>query len=183
MTTQTDVIDGYVAGTWTIDAVHSDVSFYVRHLGVSKVRGHFATFEGTIVTAEDPLDSTVTAVIKTGSVSTNNEMRDNHVRSADFLDVEQFPELTFTSTAVRPQSSELFEVDGELSLHGVTKAVTLKLELNGFGKGQDGSPIAGFSAATEISRTEFGVTGGAAGAAVSDKVRIALEVEAVQAQA
>ncbi|SFF44437.1 Polyisoprenoid-binding protein YceI [Actinacidiphila alni] len=181
MSSQTEVIDGYVAGKWTIDAVHSDVSFFVRHLGVSKVRGSFATFEGTIETAENPLDSKVEAVIKTTSVSTNNEMRDNHVRSADFLDVEQFPEMTFTSTAIRPQTAELFEVDGELTLHGVTKTVTLKLELNGFGTHYEGHAIAGFSAATEISRSEFGVTGGAAGAAVSDKIRIALEIEATQA--
>ncbi|MEU6853597.1 YceI family protein [Actinacidiphila alni] len=181
MSSQTEVIDGYVAGKWTIDAVHSDVSFFVRHLGVSKVRGSFATFEGTIETAENPLDSKVEAVIKTNSVSTNNEMRDNHVRSADFLDVEQFPEMTFTSTAIRPQTAELFEVDGELTLHGVTRTVTLKLELNGFGTHYEGHAIAGFSAATEISRSDFGVTGGAAGAAVSDKIRIALEIEATQA--
>jgi len=183
MTTQTDVIDGYVAGTWTIDTVHSDVSFYVRHLGVSKVRGSFADFHGTIVTGENPLESAVNAVIKTASVDTKNEARDTHVRSADFLDAEQFPELTFNSTAIRPLSSEVFEVDGELSLHGITKTVTLQLELNGFGKGFDGNPVAGFSAATEISRGEFGVTGGAAGAAVSDKIRIALEIEATQAPA
>jgi polyisoprenoid-binding protein YceI len=183
MSAPTEVIEGYVAGTWKIDAVHSDVSFYVRHLGVSKVRGHFATFEGTIVTAEDPLASSVSAVIRTESVSTNNESRDTHVRSADFLDVENHPEMTFTSTAVRPQSAELFEVDGELTLRGVTEPVTLKLELNGFGKGFDGNPVAGFSAATEISRNAFGVTGGAAGAAVSDKIKIALEIEAGLAQA
>lgn len=182
MTTQTE-IPGYVAGSWTIDAVHSDVSFYVRHLGVSKVRGHFAEFSGTVVTAENPLESTVNAVIKTGSVSTNNEMRDAHVRNADFLDVEQFPEITFTSTAVRAKTSELFEVDGEFTLHGVTKTVTLQLELNGFGTHFEGHAIAGFSAATEISRSDFGVTGGAAGAAVSDKIRIALEIEASQAGA
>jgi polyisoprenoid-binding protein YceI len=181
MTTQTEVIDGYVAGKWTIDAVHSDVSFYVRHLGVSKVRGSFATFEGTVETAENPLDSKVHAVIKTNSVHTNNEMRDDHVRGADFLDVERFPEMTFTSTAIRPKTSELFEVDGELTLHGVTKPVTLQLELNGFGTHFEGHPIAGFSAATEISRTAFGITGGAAGGAVGDKIRIALEIEATQA--
>lgn len=180
MASTTEVIDGYVAGKWTIDAVHSDVSFFVRHLGVSKVRGHFATFEGTIVTAEDPLESTVSAVIKTGSVSTNNESRDTHIRSEDFLDSEKFPELTFTSTGIRAESASLFQVDGELTLHGVTKTVTLELELNGFGTHFQGHPIAGFSASTEISRTEFGVTGGAAGAAVGDKIRIALEIEAAQ---
>ena len=178
MTTQTEVIDGYVAGTWTIDAVHSDVSFLVRHLGISKVRGSFATFEGTIVTAENPLESKVNAVIKTASVTTQNEGRDAHVRNPDFLDVEKYPELTFSSTSIRAKSAEVFEVDGELSLHGVTKTVTLFLELNGFGTGFDGNAVAGFSAATEISRGDFGITGGAAGAAVGDKIKIALEIEA-----
>jgi polyisoprenoid-binding protein YceI len=178
MTTPIDVVDGYVAGTWKIDAVHSDVSFYVRHLGVSKVRGHFAEFEGTVVTAENPLDSKVEAVIKTASVNTNNAMRDEHVRNADFLDVESYPEMTFVSTGIRAKSAELFEVDGELTLHGVTKPVTLQLELNGFGTHFEGHPIVGFSAATEISRSDFGVTGGAAGAAVGDKIRIVMEVEA-----
>lgn len=183
MSSPAAVIDGYVAGTWTIDTVHSDISFYVRHLGVSKVRGSFEAFEGSIVTAEDPLQSTVNAVIKTASVNTKNETRDAHVRSADFLDVENFPEMTFTSTGIRQQTAELFEVDGELSLHGVTKPVTLWLELNGFGKGFDGNAVAGFSAATEISRSDFGVTGGAAGAAASDKIKIALEIEAGLVQA
>ncbi|WP_037910754.1 YceI family protein [Actinacidiphila yeochonensis] len=181
MTTPIEVIDGYVASTWTIDAVHSDVSFYVRHMGVSKVRGHFSAFEGSITTAENPLESTVSAVIKTASVDTNNESRDAHVRGGDFLDVEKFPELTFTSTEVRAQSAAVFEVDGELSLHGVTRTVTLLLELNGFGTNFEGAPIAGFSAATEISRGDYGVTGGPAGAAVGDKIRIVLEIEAVQA--
>jgi polyisoprenoid-binding protein YceI len=153
----TEVISGYLAGKWTIDTVHSDVSFFV------------------------PQQSTVSAVIKTGSVNTNNEGRDTHVRSADFLDTEQFPDLTFTSTAIRPESAAVFQVDGELTLRGVTKSVTLELELNGFGTGFDGNPVAGFSAATEISRSEFGVTGGPAGAAVGDKITIALEIEAVQA--
>jgi polyisoprenoid-binding protein YceI len=105
------------------------------------------------------------------------------VRSADFLDVEQFPELTFASSSIRAKSSEVFEVDGNLTLHGVTKTVTLALELNGFGTGFDGNAVAGFSAATEISRGDFGVTGGAAGAAVGDKIRIALEIEAAKADA
>ncbi|MFI9814598.1 YceI family protein [Saccharothrix variisporea] len=178
MTTQTVQIPGYIAGTWAIDPVHSDVSFVVRHLGISKVRGHFETFEGQIVTAENPLESTVTAKIDAASINTKNEARDAHVKNEDFLDVEKFPELTFTSTGVRA-NGEGFIVDGELSLHGVTKAVELELELNGFGDGFEGAKVAGFSASTEISRKEFGITGGAAGAAVGDKITILLEVEAV----
>lgn len=178
MTTQTVQIPGYIAGTWAIDPVHSDVSFVVRHLGISKVRGHFDRFEGQIVTAENPLESTVTAKIETASINTKNEARDAHVRNEDFLDVEKYPELTFTSTGVRA-NGEGFIVDGELTLRGVTKTVELELELNGFGDGFEGAKVAGFSASTEISRKDFGVTGGAAGAAVGDKITILLEIEAV----
>ncbi|MEV0677466.1 YceI family protein [Actinosynnema sp. NPDC050436] len=178
MTSQTAQIPGYLVGTWAIDPVHSDVSFVVRHLGVSKVRGHFDTFEGTIVTAENPLESTVNAKIATASINTKNESRDAHVKGEDFLDVEKFPELTFSSSSVRA-NGEGFLVAGELSLRGVTKAVELELELNGFGDGFEGAKVAGFSASTEISRKEFGVTGGPAGAAVGDKITILLEIEAV----
>jgi polyisoprenoid-binding protein YceI len=179
MTTQTVQIPGYLAGTWAIDPVHSDVSFVVRHLGVSKVRGHFGAFEGTIVTAENPLESTVQAKIDTTSIDTRNGQRDAHVKGEDFLDVEKFPELTFTSTGVRAKA-EGFVVDGELSLRGVTKTVELDLEVNGFGDGFEGAKVAGFSASTEINRREFGVTGGAAGAVVGDKITILLEIEAVK---
>lgn len=177
--TQAVQIPGYLAGTWAIDPVHSDISFVVRHLGVSKVRGHFGVFEGTIVTADDPLESTVSAKIDAASVDTRNAQRDAHVKAEDFLDVEKFPELTFTSTGVRADG-EGFLVDGELSLHGVTKTVALELEINGFGDGFEGAKVAGFSASTEISRREFGVTGGPAGAAVGDKITILLEIEAVK---
>ncbi|MFE3201982.1 YceI family protein [Embleya sp. NPDC055664] len=181
MTTSVETIPGYIAGNWTIDPVHSDVSFSVRHLGVAKVRGRFDTFEGSIVTAENPLESSVTASIETASVNSNNKMRDDHIRNEDFLDTDGFPTLTFTSTGVRAESALVYQVDGDLTLRGVTKPVTLELELNGFGTGFDGSPVAGFTATTEISRSDFGVTGGAAGAAVGDKITIVLEIEAKQA--
>ncbi|RZS34383.1 polyisoprenoid-binding protein YceI [Herbihabitans rhizosphaerae] len=177
--TTTIEIPGYITGTWDIDPTHSDVSFTVRHLGVSKVRGHFATFSGTIVTAENPLDSSVTATIEPASVDTRNEQRDGHLRSEDFLDVENHKELTFHSTGVRADG-EAFKVDGELSLRGVTKTVTLDLELNGFADhpALEGAKVAGFSAATEISRKDFGITGGQAGVMVGDKITILLEIEA-----
>lgn len=177
--TQAVQIPGYLTGTWAIDPVHSDVSFVVRHLGVSKVRGHFGTFEGTIVTAENPLESTVEAKIDATSIDTRNGQRDAHVKGEDFLDVEKHPELTFTSTGVRARG-EGFVVDGELTLRGVTKTVELGLEINGFGDGMGDAKVAGFSASTEINRREFGVTGGAAGAVVGDKITILLEIEAVR---
>jgi polyisoprenoid-binding protein YceI len=102
MTETTVVIPGYVTGTWTIDPVHSEVSFVVRHMMVSKVRGRFDKFEGTITTAPDPLQSTVTADVDLSSVNTGNETRDNHVRSEDFFHIEKHPTMSFRSTAVRP---------------------------------------------------------------------------------
>jgi polyisoprenoid-binding protein YceI len=178
MTTHTEQVPGYQTGTWTIDPVHSDVSFVVRHLGVTRVRGTFDHVEGTVVTTEDPLQSQVTAVIKTASVNTRNDMRDDHVRTADFLDVETYPEMTFTSTGIRFEDG-VYLIDGDLTLRGVTRPVTLETEVGGFGPGmQEGHMVVGFSATTEISRSDFGVTGGTAGAAVSDKIKITLDIEA-----
>ncbi len=184
LTPSVQSLPGYVAGTWDIDAVHSEVSFVVRHMVVSKVRGRFNAFEGTIVTGDSPLQSSVEATIDAASVDTNQEQRDAHVRSADFLDVENFPVLSFRSTAVRA-ARDGFEVDGELTIRGVTKAVTFDLELNGFSPDPYGGTRVGFSATTEINRQDFGVSyngpiPGADNAMVlSDKIALNLEVEAV----
>ena len=184
MTETTVVIPGYVTGTWTIDPVHSEVSFVVRHMMVSKVRGRFDKFEGTITTAPDPLQSTVTADVDLSSVNTGNETRDNHVRSEDFFHIEKHPTMSFRSTAVRPDGDN-FLLDGDLTLKGVTKPVTFKLDINGFGPDAYGGTRAGFSATTEISRGEFGVNfngpipGVPGGVAVSEKVQINLEIEGV----
>ncbi|MCO1659932.1 YceI family protein [Pseudonocardia humida] len=165
-------------GTWSIDPVHSSVSFTARHLGVAKVRGTFDAFEGTVTTAADPRRSSVVATIRTASVNTRNSQRDGHLRSRDFLDVAAYPTMAFRSTAIRPRDGETVLVDGELTLRGVTRPVTLAVEVGGFADGPNGSTVAGFSATTEIDRTDFGVTGGPAGAIVSDRIRIALEIEA-----
>jgi polyisoprenoid-binding protein YceI len=176
------VIAGYLAGTWDIDPVHSDVSFTVRHMMVSKVRGSFASFSGTIVTGEDITSSTVTAEIDLASISTNNEQRDAHIRSADFFDTDVNPTMTYRSTAIRADGEE-FVVDGELTLHGVTRQVPLRLEVNGIGPDAYGGTRIGFSATTEINRNDFGITWNGAieagGVVVSEKVQIGLEVEAV----
>jgi polyisoprenoid-binding protein YceI len=175
-------IPGYVAGTWTVDPVHSEVSFVVRHMMVSKVRGRFDKFSGTIVTAGDPLQSTVTAIVDLSSVNTGAPDRDNHIRSGDFFEVEKHPEMTFQSTGVR-LGGDGFLLDGDLSLRGVTRLVTFRLEVNGFGPDAYGGTRAGFSATTEINRNDWGVSyngpipGG--GVAISDKVTITLEIEAV----
>lgn len=180
--TQSVTIPGYVTGTWTIDAVHSDVSFSVRHMMVSKVKGRFGAFSGTIVTAENPLQSSVTAEVELSSIDTNNGQRDDHIRSADFFEVEKYPTMTYKSTSVEADGND-FVLQGELTLKGITKNVPLKLELNGFGPDAYGGTRAGFSATTEISRKEFGVDidmpldGG--GVVIGDKITVSLEIEAV----
>jgi polyisoprenoid-binding protein YceI len=176
------LIPSYTAGTWDIDPVHSEVSFSVRHMMVSKVRGRFGSFTGQIVTGEDVTGSSVSATIDATSIDTNNEQRDNHIRSADFFDVANHPTWTFTSTGVRVDDGDLF-LDGELTIKGVTRPVTLTLQAEGFGPDAFGGTRAGFSAATTINRNDFGVDiampldGG--GVVVGEKVTITLEIEAV----
>lgn len=184
MTTATQ-IPNYVAGTWTIDPSHSDVTFSVRHMMVSKVRGRFQSFSGQVVTAENPLESTVTATIDLDSIDTNAEQRDNHIRSADFFEVEKYPTMTYRSTGIRADGAD-FVLDGELTLKGVTKQVPLALEINGFGPDAFGGTRAGFTATGEIKRQDFNISwngtyeGG--GVVVGDKVALSLEIEVVLEQ-
>ncbi len=182
VTTETG-IPGYEAATWTIDPVHSEVGFSVRHMMVSKVRGRFAKFSGHIVTAEDPAKSSVTAEIDLGSISTGQDQRDDHIRSADFFEVETYPTMTYKSTGVRVEDGE-YVLDGELTLKGVTRSVPLRLELNGFGPDAYGGTRAGFTATGELNRRDFGVNFSApmanGGAVVADKISLHLEIEAVK---
>jgi len=183
--TITSVVPGYRAGTWDIDPTHSDVSFSVRHMMVSKVKGRFSKFGGQIVTAEDPIDSTVEVTIDLSSVDTNEPNRDAHLRSIDFFDTETRTQMTYRSTAITA-STDGFLLEGDLSLRGTTRQVPLTLELNGFGPDPFGGYRAGFSATGEISRKAFGVDmtmpldGG--GVVVGDKIQIALEIEAILQQ-
>ena len=177
-------IPGYVVGTWGIDPVHSEVSFVVRHLMISKVRGRFDKFDATIVTAADPLESTVTATVDLTSINTGLEQRDAHIRSADFFEVEKYPEMTFVSTGLKP-AEEGFVLEGDLTLKGVTKAVAFDLEVTGFGPDAYGGTRAGFSATTQINRMDYGVSfngpipGVPGGVTVSENVTINLEIEGV----
>lgn len=170
------------AGTWAIDPVHSSINFSVRHLMVSKVRGSFEAFSGAITVAEDGTPS-VSATIDVTSIDTRNEQRDAHVRSADFFDAENYPTATFVSTGVRPDGDD-YIVDGDFTLKGVTKPVSLKLEYNGVNPGMGQGPVAGFEASVVLNRKDFGIdidmpleTGGTV---VGDKVTITLEIEAVK---
>ena len=169
-------IPGYVVGTFDIDSVHSDVEFTVRHLGVGRSPGRFDTFRGEIVTAENPLESTVTAEIDTDSINTGNADRDAHVRGSDFLDTDRFPTATFRSTGIRADGED-YLIDGEFTLHGVTKPVTLEAELGGFTDNGQGGTLIGISASTTVNRTDFGV-GPEGGAMLGEKIKITLEIEA-----
>jgi polyisoprenoid-binding protein YceI len=162
MTAEVVEIPGYVAGTWAIDPVHSEVGFAIRHVMVSKVRGRFGSFQGQIVTGADPLDSSVTATVDLTSIDTNNKQRDEHIRSADFFEAEKYPAMTYRSAGVRRDGSG-YVLDGELTLKGVTRAVALRLEIGGFGPDPFAADPAkgaraGFTATGEIDRTDFGVS-------------------------
>jgi len=186
LTTSTVEIPGYIAGTWNIDPVHSHVGFMARHLMVSKVRGNFTKFEGQIVTATDPLQSTATATIDTTSFDTGNAQRNSDVTGENFLDVANHPTMTYRSTGVRLEDGEII-VDGDLTIKGITHPVALTVEVNGFGPDPYGGTRAGFSAAGEINRNDYGITANVAlptgGVMISEKIQLTIEIEATLATA
>ena len=175
-------IDGYVAGTWTLDGAHTDIGFSVRHLMVSKVRGSFNRFSGTITTAADPLESSAELTVELASIDTRNDERDAHLRSADFFDSDSHPMMSYRSTAIR-RSGDDFVVDGELTIKDVTAPVTLNVEWNGIGPDPWGGTRLGLSATGEINRSDFGISfnmpldGG--GVMVGERIRLVIEAEAV----
>jgi len=181
VTTATVEIPGYVAGTWDIDPVHSHIGFVARHLMVSKVRGNFTRFEGQIITAQDPLQSSATATIDTTSFDTSNEQRNNDIKGENFLDVANHPTMTYRSTGVRAEGGEII-VDGDLTIRGITRPIALTVEVNGFGPDPYGGTRAGFSAAGEINRTDYGITANmvlpTGGVMISEKIQLTIEVEA-----
>ena len=175
----TTAITGLTAGTWTIDTTHSTVGFSVRHLMVSKVRGRFTEFSGKLVIAEDG-SASAEAEIQVDSVTTDNEQRDAHLRTADFFETAKFPTATFKSTGFRV-NGESFVADGDFTFHGVTKSVSLDVEFLGVGEGMGNGPVAGFEATTVVNRRDFGLTIDMplanGGAVLSDKITLTLEIE------
>ncbi len=171
------------AGTWALDPAHSTVGFWARHLGLSKVRGHFGEFTADITVAEPIEDSRVEAVISTASIDTKLEMRDNHLRSADLLDVENNPEIRFTSTSVESRGDGTWDVSGDLSVRGVTNPATMVVEFHGEVEDpMSGTKRSGFSGSLEIDREDFGITWNGAieiGGFVGKKVHIEIEAEAL----
>ncbi len=170
-------------GVWDVDASHTSIGFTVRHLMVSKVRGHFGTFNGVVTIAENPLESTVVATVDTTSITTNDDKRDGHLRSADFFDVDTYPTMTLRSSGVEQRGGDLV-LHGDLTIKGVTRQVELELEFDGVESDPWGGTRAGFTANTEISRKDFGLEWNAAlesgGVVVGDKVKIQLDVELIR---
>lgn len=168
---------------YEVDTSHTQVLFKVRHMGISTVTGRFNRFAATFAyDPQDPAASWVTATIDAASIDTDNERRDNHLRSADFFAADSYPTLTFRSTRVEPAGEGRLRVGGDLSIRGVTKPVVLNVVLEGATVGQGGLPITGWTAETTIDRMDYGLRWNrlteAGGWVVADEVRILLEVEA-----
>ena len=186
-TTRTyDGVEFPAAGTWALDPTHTRVDFEARHLMVAKVKGHFGGAEGTLVIAEQPAQSTAQATIATATIDTGVEQRDEHLRSADFLEVDAYPEITFASSSFEHVAGERWNLNGELTIHGVSRPVTLATEFNGVARDPWGGTRAFFSAETKIDREDWGLTWNVAletgGWLVGKEIRIAIEVEAVLQQ-
>ena len=182
MTTSSTIHPQYVTGTWNLDPTHSELSFWVRHLAISKVRGTFERFDATLVTADDLADTTLEASIDVASVNTNQKDRDNHLRTGDFFLTEEFPTMDFVSTSITTDGDD-FVLNGDLTLRGVTKPVVLKGEFGGIITDGYGQTKAAASATTKINRTDYGVNWNAAleagGFTLGDEVTINVELQLV----
>lgn len=171
--------------TWQIDKSHSTVEFVVKHMMISKTKGRFADFEGTVEFDESNIgNAAVSVAIDVASIDTHDAKRDEHLRSADFLDAETFPQITFTSTEVRSRGGDKFEIVGDLTIRDITRQVVLNAASIGLNTSPWGQQVAAFEASTEINRKDFGLTWNVAletgGFLVGDTVKINLGVEAVK---
>jgi len=181
------VVDGVTfpaPGTYVLDPAHSRIGFVARHLMVTKVRGSFAEYTGSITVAEDPKDSTAEAVIKTVTIETGNADRDTHLRSGDFLEAEKYPEITFRNARIQSQKGSDFKVVGDLTIKDTTREVVLDVELDGVAKDPWGNEKLAVTASTEINREDFGMTWNVAletgGVLVSQKIRLEIEAQAAR---
>jgi polyisoprenoid-binding protein YceI len=174
-----------LTGTWTLDPAHTRIGFVARHAMVTKVRGSFNEFEGTaVLDGADPANSHAEVTIKAASIDTRNAQRDEHLRSNDFLAMQEHPEITFASTGARQVDDTTFELTGDLTIRGVTKSVTIPFSFEGAAKDPFGNLRAGFEGSVAINRKDWGVTWNAAleggGVLVSDRVTLEFEVSAIK---
>jgi polyisoprenoid-binding protein YceI len=181
--TTTTIAAPVQAGTYDIDPVHSRIGFAVKHLGINLVRGRFTVFEGTLEIPDDLRNATVAGVIEAGSVDTGFAMRDEHLRTADFFDVENTPKISFTSTAVTITDRDSVELVGAITVRGITKPVTLYVEIHGSATDQYGNDRLGLQATGQLSRADFGMPFNQAPGGimlVADKIELSLDVEAIR---
>lgn len=193
MTTSTDLKDQGLpdlqgaavlgAGTWNIDASHSSVSFIVRHLMISKVRGSFTKVSGTVTVPENPLATVIDVSIEPSSISTADEARDTHLRSADFLDAERFGLITFRSSSVTVSHGG-YRLTGDLTMRGITRSVALDVQFEGLSTDPWGTTKAGFSASGELNRKDWGIEYNAAleagGVLIGERVKLELDIQLAQ---
>ena len=179
-----DGVEFPAAGTWALDPTHTRVDFEARHLMVAKVKGHFGGPEGELVIGEDPAQSEARVTIATATIDTGVEQRDQHLTSPDFLEVEAYPEIAFTSTSFEHVEGQDWLLHGDLTIHGVTRPVTLKTEFNGVAGDPWGGTRAFFSASAKIDREDWGLSWNVAletgGWLVGKEIKLAIEVEAVR---
>jgi polyisoprenoid-binding protein YceI len=184
MATATLTRSPIASGTWSVDPAHSKVGFAVKHMGVSTVRGEFNGFEGTLELGDDLSAATAYGTVSADSVDTNQPQRDEHLRSPDFFDVEAHPEISFRSTGIEQTGEDTFGIIGELTLHGVTNELELEAEITGVGSDHEGTERVGLEITGSLSRGDYGMRFnqalGGGNVMVSDKVRLALDIEAVR---
>ena len=170
-------------GTWKVDPVHSSVEFQVKHLGIATVKGQFKEFEGTLEVA--PNSVSAHGNVNVASVDTREPQRDGHLRSPDFFDAENHPQITFKSTAIRPLDEDSFEIEGDFTIRGITRPLKLVSILEGTETDPEGNPRVGLSATAQINRSDydmkFNMALGSGNVVVGDKVKILLDISAVKA--
>jgi polyisoprenoid-binding protein YceI len=173
-----------IAGTWTVDPSHTTVGFAVKHLGIATVRGHFEEFEGTLEIGEDLSSARAYGTVQAVTINTQQPDRDAHLRSADFFGVDANPELRFESTAIRPLDEETFEIEGDLTMNGVTKPITLRAEIQGTEIDPWDNERVALEVTGELNRRDWGMTFnqalGSGNVLVSDKVKLLLDISAVK---
>jgi polyisoprenoid-binding protein YceI len=184
MSTTTSISTVVPAGTWSVDPAHSKVGFAVKHMGIATVRGEFNEFEGTLEIGEDLSTAKAYGTVKVQSVDTNEPQRDEHLRSPDFFDAQQYPELAFEATAIEELDDEAFRITGNLTLHGVTNEVVLHADVQGTDIDPWGNERVGLELTGQISRGDydmkFNQALGSGNMLVADKVKLALDISAVK---